>query len=192
MRRRPQDWQFGPLRHFCEETREWYARHEPTVDRWLSEMEAQDDPWWPSAAHAAFCLVSSVENLGDRPDWALFDPADFLFTDLSEGGTVSFFGSVPMFFEHLVAALERFAADGLIEADHFEHVCEQVLAARSDFIEYYELADADRCREIRARYRARPLPAIEPRAPAPPRRPKKIRKVGRIRHPRRRRRSSSR
>ncbi|MFW6052146.1 MAG: hypothetical protein ACODAU_13290 [Myxococcota bacterium] len=142
MHTRTPHWTFGPCECFSEELATWWRLHAPVVDEWLSEMEAAGDPWWPSAEHAAFCLVSYQESQaqmeGRSPSWDRFDVADFLFHDLHEGGTVAFFGSVRIFFDHLVEALRRFAGAGLLDADQARAWLAKLESAREDFIRYYE------------------------------------------------------
>ncbi|MDD9941976.1 MAG: MopE-related protein [Myxococcales bacterium] len=61
-----------------------------------------------------------AQALCEGPHWRSFDVERILFFDLHEGGTVSFFGSVPIFFSQLVEALERFARAGIIDAQSGE------------------------------------------------------------------------
>ncbi|RLB53365.1 MAG: hypothetical protein DRJ42_12145 [Deltaproteobacteria bacterium] len=136
---RPKDWSFGPLHFYNPKERDWYARHTPTVERWLTEFEEAGDPWWQSAEHAASCLVSSTVFVTQgRPSWDAFNVPDFLFSELWEGGTVGFFGSVPIFFDQLMEALRRFAADGLVDAAVAADWLTEMKSAREDFIRCYD------------------------------------------------------
>lgn len=184
MQTRSDGWTFGPANPFSEDQRQWYARHLPTVDRWLTELEDAGDPWWVSAEHAASCLVSNREMNVAEPTWDGFDVGEFLFLDLWEGGTVGSFGSVPIFFDHLVEALRRFTADGIVEAEAGRAWIAQMLDAREDFIRCYDEATPSAESRAIAR-RHRPPSTLQPAAPdaTPRRQPKKLR---RTRHPRRR------
>lgn len=139
---RTSDWTFGPLHPYSEEQAAWWRMHEPIVDEWLREMEAAGDPWWQSAQHAAYCLVSyhefRAEMEGGAPSWDRFDVADFLFHDLAEGGTVAMFGSVAIFFDQLVEAFRRFAEAGLIDADKARTWLAELEPAREEFIRHYD------------------------------------------------------
>lgn len=152
---RPEDWSFGPFHCFNPKERDWYARHAPTVERWLTEFEEARDPWWQSAEHAASCLVmATVTETTDEPSWDVFDVRDFLFSDLWEGGTVGFFGSVPIFFDQLMEALRRFAADGLVDAALAEGWLAVMSDAREDFIHCYDEETSERSSiEISRRWR---------------------------------------
>jgi hypothetical protein len=137
MVRRTDEWCFGPPNHFSEKVAAWFKRHEPTVDRWLKEMEKAGDPWWQSAEHAAYCLVASREwDL----TWDGFSVPIFLFRDQWEGGTVAIFGSVEKFFGQTVEALQRFVADGLVEASVGERWLAEMRDAREDFLRCYDPA----------------------------------------------------
>ena len=187
MHLRPETWTFGPIHHFSDEHQEWWARHAPTVDRWLTELEGADDPWWPSAAHAAHCLVSNREMNVAEPTWDGFDVGEFLFDDLWNGGTHGMFGSSPIFFDHCVEALRRFAADGLIERDAAETWLAQLTDARPDFVRCFdEKTDELESLAIAAKYRpsVATTPSVEP--PPPVRRLRPARKKRRLKHPRRR------
>jgi len=189
MHTRRDHWTLGPRHLFSETQKEWYARHQPTVDRWLTELEDAGDPWWVSAEHAARCLVSNREMNVAEPTWDGFDLGEFLFSDLWEGGTVGYYGSVPIFFDHLVEAMRRFVADGLVEAEAGRTWVAQMLDARDDFIRCYDDATPSaESNAIARRYRQGPAVvrarAAPPAASASPRRrPKKLR---RTRHARRR------
>lgn len=134
---RKDGWSLGPPNFFSEKDAAWWKRHEPTVDRWLTEMEAASDPWCQAAEHAAYCLVASREF---DLTWDGFSVSSFLFGDLSEGGTVGFFGSAEKFFDHLVETLRRFAFDGLVEAAEAERWLSEMADARRDFLRYYDAA----------------------------------------------------
>lgn len=174
---RSEGWTFGSS---CAETQgEWWARHTPTVDRWLTELEDAGDPWWRSAEHAAFCLVSYPEYESHPPRWDCFDVGRFLFRDLSEGGTVGFFGSVAIFFDQLVEALRRFEADGLLGAAAPGAWVAQMLAARDDFLAYYDEHTSPSVRDaIRDRHLPRPLmrpvPTPSPSVVRPNRRARRL------------------
>ncbi|MBW2462481.1 MAG: hypothetical protein JRH11_12605 [Deltaproteobacteria bacterium] len=79
-----------------------------------------------------------------RPTWEAFDVPDFLFSELWEGGTVGFFGSVPIFFDQMMEALRRFAADGLVDATAAEGWLAVMSDARKDFIECYDEETSER------------------------------------------------
>ncbi len=130
---RGEGWRFGPPNPFGQREAAWWKRHEATVDRWLAEMEAAEDPWWQSAEHAAHCLVARDFEW----TWDNFSVANFLFCELCEGGTVGIFGSTEKFFEQLVEALERFVADALIPASKGERWLDEMRGARADFLRCY-------------------------------------------------------
>jgi len=144
VQKRSEDWCLGPRNPYTPEEAEWWARHTPTVDRWLTEMEEAGDEWWPSAAHAAFCLLScrTDDDLGES--WDYFDVDRFLFQELWSGGTVGIHGSVPIFFEHLVEALRRFIADGLVDAERGEPWLARMQAAGDDFMRCYSEETSER------------------------------------------------
>lgn len=163
MQSRSENWKFGGNSSYCEIRREWYERHEPVVERWLAEMETAQDPWWRSAEHAAFCLVSCLEfKMGDRPgppSWDDFEVEDFLFTDLSEGGTVGFFGSVEIFFHQLIESLRRFCVAEIIDPEVCRKWTDEMLDAQADFLRYYdEDTDELESAQIRCRRLGRPMP----------------------------------
>lgn len=146
MRKRAKNWTFGSG-YVSDEEKSWYVSHEPAVDRWLTELEAAGDEWWVSAEHAARCLVSHriYETLfvGQPLDWQQFDVASFLFEDLWNGGTVGIFGSVPIFFDHLVEAFRRFILAGLVnEVDGARWLLELV-DARDDFLRCFDEATGE-------------------------------------------------
>lgn len=130
---RREDWCFGGRRAASGREAAWWERHEPTVDRWLREMEARRDPWWQSAEHAAFCLAARDETWS----WEGFSVQELLFRELWEGGTMGVFGSIEKFFEHVVEALERFVADGLVSQSQGERWLEEMREARADFMRCY-------------------------------------------------------
>ena len=133
MPRRQPGWCFGPPHPYSREEAAWWKRHEPTVDRWIGKMEARNDPWWQSAEHAAFCLAG--RNGAWR--WDRFCVHELLFRELWEGGTVGLFGSTQKFFEHLLEALERFVADGLVPASSGARWLGEMREAREDFLRCY-------------------------------------------------------
>ncbi len=155
---RSSDWKFGPLRPSSESEAAWWAMHEPVVDEWLREMEATRDPWWQSAQHAAYCLVSHQEYRAEEKraerSWDELSVPDFLFHDLHEGGTVGLFGSVEIFFDQLVEALRRFGAAGIVDPDKAGVWLDELAAARDDFIRYYaEDTSDEEADAIRSRHR---------------------------------------
>src|ERR1043165_6786017 len=92
------DFHFGPIHASSPANAAFWNLHDPVVRKWILEMQAAGDPWWQSALHAAYCLVSYRELDLDGSSllhWDTFDVEYFLFRDLSEGGTVGFYGSVP-------------------------------------------------------------------------------------------------
>ncbi len=135
---RRDDWVFGPPNPFSKREADWYKRHEPMVDRWLSDMEQAKDAWWQSAEHAAFCLVSSREFEGYS--WNGFEVSHFLFHDLMEGGTVGCHGSTEVFFDQLIEALQRFVQGGLVDAARGEQWLTEMKEARGDFLRCYDEA----------------------------------------------------
>ncbi len=138
---RSDTWVFGGPNHLCEQDAQWWKRHEPIVDRWLSEMELAKDPWSQSAEHAAFCLVSSRELDGS---WDGFAVCPFLFRDLMEGGSVGVYGSTEVFFDQLLEALQRFVKDGLIDGERGEQWLAEMQDARGDFLRCYDQATTER------------------------------------------------
>lgn len=134
-------WYCGSLQSSSGES-DWYARHEPTAKRWIEELVQAGDPYWSSAKHAAWCLVTNrifeAESSGDEPRWHGFDVGQFLFDDLSEGGTVGLESPPVVFFDQLVEALRRFVADGLVEREPGEAWIARMLAARVDFVRCYD------------------------------------------------------
>lgn len=140
------DFDFKPLCFYTKAREDFWNLHDPPVRAWLSEMHAAGDPWWHSAKHAAYCLVSFRESAAEHtgaPHWREFDVESFLFHDLHEGGTVAFFGSVEMFFEHIVAAFVRFLAAGIIEREPGKEWLAQLHAARPRFLAHYADRDDD-------------------------------------------------
>src|SRR5690606_3173957 len=136
MPRRRADWSFGPRRPFSEESAAQWKRYEPTVDKWLTEMEAAGDPRWQSAEHAAQCLVADVVDFGKS--WGERSVAEFLFSDLWEGGTVGFFGSHEILFDQLVEAMRRFVSDGLVDARAGKRWLRELADMRGDFLRCYD------------------------------------------------------
>ena len=84
-----------------------------------------------------------AQALCEGPHWRSFDVERILFFDLHEGGTVSFFGSVPIFFSQLVEALERFARAGIIDAQSGELWLAQLSACEKRFIDHYERGEPE-------------------------------------------------
>lgn len=142
----PERFCFGAPSYRCKATEAFYKRHEPIVRTWCAEMAAAGNPWWQSAKHAAYCLVShreyeAMESDGG-PDWSAFDVENFLFYDLAEGGTVGHFGSIAIFFEQLVEAVSRFVDAGLIGAELGEASLAAMRASEGRFLQRYEGCDA--------------------------------------------------
>ena len=136
---RKDDWRFGCSGSSMAWAAEWYGRHEPVVDRWLHELEAAQDPSWPAAEHAAFCLVHHRASETDgRPDWEAFDVTGFLFQDLPEGGTVGLQGPVEEFFDHLVEIFRRFVEADLVDAERGEEWLAELTEAREDFLVLFD------------------------------------------------------
>ena len=131
----------------CEapEAREFFERHRPPAEAWLTELEDVHDPFIASAAHAAFCLLSSFVFSERQPpyDWLSFDVSDFLFRDLAEGGTVGMDGPVATFFDHLIEALQRFTDAGAIEAALGARLVAEMEEAREDFERFYHPDSSD-------------------------------------------------
>jgi len=135
---------FGHVEYESVEQKLFWEMHEPVVRAWITEMRARGDPWWQSAQHAADCLVSHREFEGEQTGelhWREFDVDNFLFHDLHEGGTVGFFGSVPIFFDQLVEAFERFLAAGIIDKELGTPWLGQLRASRARFLNYYRIDD---------------------------------------------------
>ncbi len=133
VRRRPQGWNFGSGLMDSDEEKQWWKRHEPTVDKWLTELEEAGDPWNQSAEHAAYCLVSSRWM---EWTWEGFSVQSFLYQDLLEGGTVGFFGSSEKFYDQTVEALQRFVNDGIIEKPVGEKWIAELVASREGFLRH--------------------------------------------------------
>lgn len=133
--------QFGPLKHSTAKAASFWRQHYPAMNRWLRELQRAGDLWWRSAQHAASCLVSYRESEsemnGESPHWKEFDIDDFLFHVLHEGGTVTFFGSVPIFFDQLVEGLRRFVDAGIVDRENGTAWIEQMCARRARFLQYY-------------------------------------------------------
>lgn len=138
---RVEEFQFGPRRSACSAERcAFWDLHTPVVRAWIEEMQRAGDEWWQSAEHAAFCLVSAREHALNGEEllhWDDFDVEEFLFLDLSMGGTVGIYGSVSIFFDHVVQAFERFIAAGIITADKGATWLAQMRASRARFLEKY-------------------------------------------------------
>lgn len=133
-------YQFGPCGSVCEEERAFWNLHEPVMQEWMAQMREAGDEWWQSAEHAAHCLASYRVfewHSGAELNWSEFDVDDFLFHDLSEGGTVGLFGSVPIFYDHIVEAFERFLAAGIIDAAQGKVWLVQIREAKDRFLERY-------------------------------------------------------
>lgn len=121
------------------EAHDFFERHLPAAEMWIAELEAAQDPFVASAAHAVFCLLSSFAFAEDPTfDWLAFDPHDFLFRDLAEGGTVGMDGPVPVFFEQLVEALRRFTDTGAIDRPLGTQLVAEMTDARDDFERFYD------------------------------------------------------
>jgi hypothetical protein len=139
---------------FSDEPHPFLERHRAPVDAWLDELDAKDDPGFESAEHAVYCLLSSF-HFADHGeyDWAAFEVPSFLFGDLHESGTVAMFGSVALFFDHLVEALRRFAAAELMAPTTAARILTAMEDCRAAFVRYYDeatsndeaMAIADRC-----------------------------------------------
>lgn len=154
MPKRPTDWSFGPYKYYCAADQQWYERAEPTVDRWLLELEEARDPWWQSAEHAASCLVSSMDF---ERSWEGFSVATFLFRYMCEGGTAGTYGSVEVFFDHLVEAMRRFGTERVVPPSRAVVWCAQMTAARRDFIRIYDSDCTEKeQRAIMRKYFSRP------------------------------------
>jgi hypothetical protein len=172
-----EDWSFGSYGWSAEE-RAWYARHEPTVRRWIEERIKARDPYWMAARHAAWCLVThrivEAEMTGSVPTWACFDVGDFLFHDLWEGGTVGLEAPPEVFFDQLAEVFGRFVADGLIDREPGERWLAQLLAAREDFVRCYDPdTSTEEAMVISDRHRpgapSAPLVSVRELRPGPPR-----------------------
>ncbi|MGE0790847.1 MAG: hypothetical protein AB7S26_34550 [Sandaracinaceae bacterium] len=149
MWKRAEGWSFGVPYPMCDEERERIARYGPTVDRWLTELEAVDDPYVLSAADAASCVVFDTTPFDEYQTWETFDVRYFLFSSLWEGGTVGWLSPVDVFFEHLVETLRRLTADGLIAAERGAELVAEMSSLREAFIGCFgEDASEDQAREI--------------------------------------------
>lgn len=130
----------------CEspEAHAFFERHREPTELWLAELEAAEDPFVASAAHAVFCLLSSFV-FAEEPtyDWLSFEPADFLFRDLAEGGTVGMDGPAEVFFDQLVEALRRFVDAGVVDAPLGAQLVAEMLDAREDFLRFHDPAASD-------------------------------------------------
>lgn len=139
------EFHWGPIRSaVSDEENAFWDLHEPAVRAWVEEMRAAGNDWWQSAEHAAYCLASNRQFAwygGAKLDWSAFDVEEFLFHDLHEGGTVGFYGSVPIFFDQLVEAFERFIAAGIIDSDNGAKWLAQLRGSRSRFLKYYRDCD---------------------------------------------------
>jgi hypothetical protein len=140
------------------EAQAFYERHLPAAEAWIAELEASHDPFVASAAHAVFCLLSSFAFADDPTfDWLAFDPHDFLFRDLAEGGTVGMDGPVPVFFDHLVEAIRRFTSAGVIDRPLGAQLVAEMTDAREDFERFYDPStDDDELLAIERRRSTRP------------------------------------
>ena len=144
MHRRGEGWRFGDS---CDDP--FFERHEEVVDGWLSELEAAGDTRWQSAEHAAYCWVSYRTMLAgshqEEPNWDDLMVGDFLFGDLSEGGTVLDFGPAEQFFDHVCESFRRFVDAGIIDVHKGRGWLADVLAAKEDFVRFYDgdTSDAD-------------------------------------------------
>jgi hypothetical protein len=67
---------------------------------------------------------------------------ELVFFDLVQGGTAAQFGSVPIFYEHVLEAFERFMRAGIIDATKGAQWIEQLRAAKPRLIARYAADEA--------------------------------------------------